>query len=64
MWEYGPFEECSVTCGGGVKRQFPIITDHPVNGGKPCPPNVLTNQPNSMECNTQPCPGEIDVHTQ
>ena len=58
-WEYGPFEECSKSCGGGIKNQYPVITRHPTNGGESCPPNVLNDEPNSMECNTDPCPGKV-----
>ena len=56
-WEWGEFEECSVTCGGGTKKRYPIITKHPQHGGKPCEPDVVNNVPETMTCNTNPCPG-------
>ena len=54
-WEYGEFGECSVSCGRGEKRRFPIITQQPQHGGAPCPPFVYENRPEVKECSLQPC---------
>ena len=56
-WEYGPFEECSVSCGGGVRFQYPIITKQATNDGF-CPPHVLEGVPLEDDCNHQACPGD------
>lgn len=56
-FEWGEYEQCSETCGGGTKSRFPIITQHPQNGGMPCPPFVKMGRPETVPCNTDPCPG-------
>ena len=57
-WEYGDYERCSKTCGEGVKKRFPIITQHPENGGRPCPPDVQREEPEVTSCNLGPCAGK------
>ena len=57
MWIYGPFGECSVTCGGGIKRSFPEVVTPAMNGG-----SCNLPEPKEMTCNTQSCPGKHSVH--
>ena len=57
-WEYGEFEQCSATCGNGQMSRFPIITQHPMHGGVPCPPNVVNEVPDTQPCNLRECPGK------
>ena len=56
-WEYGSFGQCSVTCGGGTKSRFPIII-RPAQHGGDCPEHVLNETPDTVSCNSNPCPGE------
>ena len=44
--------ECSVTCGGGTKTRYPIITSPAEHGGH-CPSNE------TVTCNTNRCPSEL-----
>lgn len=44
-------EECSLTCGGGVKKRSRSIITHPIGFGVRCPP--LTAQ---LSCNSHACP--------
>eukprot|EP01134_Creolimax_fragrantissima_P000840 CFRG0840T1 len=54
---YGPYSECSVSCGGGIQtRVRPIITS-PENGGAECGP-VSQNQ----TCEAQPCPVDCTLN--
>lgn len=54
-WRYGPFGECSKSCGGGEMSQFPEIIVEAANGGF-CPPFVVNGVPNTQPCNTHHCP--------
>lgn len=47
---FGPFGDCSLTCGGGLKYQYRALTA-PVHGGKACPASY-----NSTVCNEHECP--------
>jgi hypothetical protein len=51
--EFGP---CNVTCGEGVRLSYPKITQHPTEGGEPCPPEVLNNIPRTLICVGPTCP--------
>ena len=61
-WDYGSFGQCSVTCGGGTKSRFPIII-RPAQHGGYCPVHVLNEIPDTVSCNSNPCPGETTAHT-
>ncbi|CAI8000125.1 Thrombospondin-2 [Geodia barretti] len=54
-WEYGEYEECSATCGDGIKLRFPKILQPPQNGGEPCPPFVEAGVSDEAPCNVIPC---------
>ena len=58
-WEYRDYEDCSATCGVGIKRRFPIITVQPQHGGRECPGFVIDGIPNTDECNLRSCPGRL-----
>jgi len=52
---WGPYGECSKSCGGGVKRRNRTCTNPPpANGGEDC--SVLGADTSTMECNIQECP--------
>jgi len=36
--EWGPWSECSATCGGGSQTRHRLVTQQNANGGKNCPP--------------------------
>ncbi|CAI8000133.1 A disintegrin and metalloproteinase with thrombospondin motifs adt-2, partial [Geodia barretti] len=59
-WEYGEYEECSATCGDGIKLRFPKILQPPQNGGEPCPPFVEAGVSDEAPCNVIPCGGMTD----
>ena len=46
--ELGPWNECNVTCGTGMKSRF--IVQKPLYGGKECPTDLTS------ECSSGPCP--------
>jgi hypothetical protein len=51
--EVGPWTEwsmCSKACGGGTQMRTRMVTQQPMNGGRPCPPLSETRA-----CNTQAC---------
>lgn len=49
---WGPWQQCSRTCGGGVEFSYRECTDPvPQNGGKYCEGQRVQYQ----SCNTQPC---------
>ena len=51
--EWGQFEACDKTCGGGVQRRKRTCTNPaPANGGKNCEGPLEETQ----ACNTNPCP--------
>ena len=60
-WEWGEYDECSTECGGGTRTRYPVIIERPQYGGRPCPANVRNNQPDSISCNIQACPGGYDI---
>ena len=52
VWTWGPFSECSVTCGDGKITRDPIIIQPVEHGGEPCPPTE------TEPCNEGLCPGK------
>ncbi|VDI00055.1 Hypothetical predicted protein, partial [Mytilus galloprovincialis] len=51
--EWSPWNECSVTCGGGIKfRERNCSNPDPQYGGDPC----FGNTTNIETCNEDPCP--------
>ena len=52
--EFGPFSQCSKTCGGGTQTKTYAITTPAQYGGAPCP--NLNGDIQTQSCNTQPCP--------
>ncbi|PWA32447.1 hypothetical protein CCH79_00018779, partial [Gambusia affinis] len=49
---WGPWQQCSRTCGGGVEFSYRECTDPvPQNGGKYCEGQRVRYQ----SCNTEPC---------
>jgi hypothetical protein len=52
--EYGPWGECSQTCGGGVRFRDRTVTQKPLHGGQTCQAFPLRQQYN---CEGAPCPG-------
>ncbi|XP_055461492.1 SCO-spondin [Psammomys obesus] len=55
--EWGPWEPCSVSCGGGHQsRQRSCVDPPPKNGGDPCPGPSHERVP----CSLQLCPGDTD----
>ena len=53
---WGPYGQCSKSCGGGVKTRNRTCTNPPpANGGEDC--SVLGPDTSTMECNIQGCPG-------
>lgn len=48
--QYGAYNRCSKSCGGGRQTKSRRILYHPRRGGAPCPPLSTTRV-----CNTQPC---------
>lgn len=53
--EWGPWEPCSVSCGGGHQsRQRSCVDPPPKNGGAPCPGPSHERAP----CGLQLCPGD------
>ena len=52
--DWGEWSECTATCGSGTKNRSRTCTNPaPLNGGQDCPGSPT----DTMECNTQPCPG-------
>ena len=52
---FGEYEECSKSCGGGIMKRFRTCTNPaPAHGGKKC---IGTNV-HLKACNTKPCPGD------
>ena len=56
-WKWGDYGDCSKSCGTGTKTRYPIITVPARHGGF-CPAHVLSGDPDTADCNTNPCPGE------
>jgi len=54
--DFGPFSECSATCGGGTQTRTRKITTDQAHEGAACP--ALTE---TEECNTNPCPVDCEV---
>ena len=52
--EYGPWSECSVTCGTGTETRNRDVTVAPLYQGAECPP-LSENR----TCTKDPCPGEL-----
>ena len=59
-WEWGQYEVCSVTCGGGLQSRFPVIIMLAENGGN-CPQEVVDGEPQTQSCNTKECPREYSA---
>jgi len=54
---WAEFNECSRTCGGGVKKRYRSCNNpRPKNGGKYC----IGDRFDYVSCNTQKCPDESD----
>ena len=52
--DWGEFGECSVSCGGGLKKRFRTCSKpSPSNNGRPCRGQADDTQ----SCNRDPCPG-------
>ncbi len=49
--DWGPWSECSATCGGGTRTRTRTVLVQAQNGGAPC--GALSE---TEACNTQPCP--------
>ena len=58
-WKWSEYTDCDAECGGGTKTRYPIITQYPQYGGKPCPSHVNKNESESADCNTHSCPSEL-----
>jgi hypothetical protein len=54
--QWGPYGDCSLSCGGGVRVQERIITKPMVGGGKACPATIRNHA-----CPTNPCPVHCTV---
>ena len=54
--QWGSWETCSVSCGGGIQNRTREC-DGPYYGGLPCEGINLLQQ----ECNTQPCPSKSSL---
>ncbi|XP_073255077.1 thrombospondin-2-like isoform X2 [Porites lutea] len=53
--DWGPYGQCSKTCGGGVQTKTRSCTNPPPqNGGRDC--SSLGPSSSSRECNRNPCP--------
>ncbi|XP_067001720.2 spondin-1 [Anabrus simplex] len=52
--EWGPWGECSTTCGVGFKERTRTILAQPENGGKPCPKRLTRRK----KCHNSPCQNE------
>ena len=56
--DFGEYEECSKSCGGGIMRRFRTCTNPaPAHGGKKCAGINF----NFKVCNAKPCPGDLQV---
>jgi len=58
-WEEVADATCSESCGGGTIEEEYNISTQAQNGGQACPNNQGDTR-NIKECNTQPCPVEVD----
>ena len=55
---WGPYGDCSKSCGGGKQTRRRTCTNPPPSaGGKNC--SGLGPSSSSRECNNQDCPGEL-----
>ncbi|XP_078346319.1 LOW QUALITY PROTEIN: SCO-spondin-like [Oculina patagonica] len=53
--DWGSYDKCSKTCGGGVQTRMRTCTNPPpANGGEDC--SVLGPDTSTRECNIQECP--------
>lgn len=56
--EWGDWDDCTVTCGGGVQyRQRSCTNPPPSGGGNDCLTLGLPIE--SQPCNVNPCPGTL-----
>ena len=58
--DFGDYEECSKSCGGGIMKRFRTCTNPaPAHGGEKCTGWNF----NFKVCNAKPCPGDLQVST-
>jgi hypothetical protein len=62
--DWGPWSECSVSCGGGNRTLWFVITSPALHGGADCV--EANNTERSEACNEHHCPidciGEWEMH--
>lgn len=57
--DWGPYSQCSKTCGGGEQKRTRTCTNPPpAYGGKDC--NTLGASFSTRKCNIDPCPSKIN----
>ena len=50
--QWSPWDACTKTCGGGVKKRERVIKVKAYHGGEPC----VGETKDTEECQTQQCP--------
>eukprot|EP01012_Entosiphon_sulcatum_P049575 TRINITY_DN6820_c0_g1_i6.p1 TRINITY_DN6820_c0_g1~~TRINITY_DN6820_c0_g1_i6.p1 ORF type:complete len:7637 (+),score=112.47 TRINITY_DN6820_c0_g1_i6:5459-28369(+) len=55
--DWGAWDTCSATCGGGTQRRVRTITQQATNGGIPCPTSLV----DTRNCNEFACPVDCVV---
>ena len=58
--DFGSWNSCSKTCGGGEKVRIRTKIIEAVGEGNDCNGNTSENK----ECNTDPCPGNVKSYVQ
>ena len=57
--DWGPYSQCSKTCGGGEQKRTRTCTNPPpAYGGKDC--STLGASFSTRKCNIDPCPSKIN----
>ena len=55
-WDrFGPWTECSTSCGEGFQRRIRTVKQRQRNGGEPC----RGSDTQSRNCNKGPCSGRL-----